>query len=218
MKFIKFGFGDAEYHMAIPDDQLSQNCAVEVINGYSYPFLTEFAPPAVVVDIGGHAGEYSAMAALNWPLANVVCFEPNPQLMECLTINAATFGFNVIPAAVSPLNNPTDNSWLRVSEMGSVMNSMLVQGEQTGEVIQVKQVSNELVNSFAPEVIKIDTEGMEYDILNALELDGVRLIYLEFHSEHDRLRLDKLLMPTHKLAWGRIQGENLGELMYIRRE
>ena len=46
-------------------------------------------------------------------------------------------------------------------------------------------------------ILKIDTEGAEVEILTDLQswLPKTELIFIEFHSEEDRLAIDQLLTP-----------------------
>ena len=65
-------------------------------------------------------------------------------------------------------------------------------------------------------MLKVDTEGCEVPIFASLleRLGGVKVIYLEYHSEADRRELDAMLSPTHQLFFGRLVGDS-GELLYL---
>src|SRR5690606_34270988 len=67
--------------------------------------------------------------------------------------------------------------------------------------------------------IKLDTEGSEVPILEALAplVADTAVVFVEYHSEGDRRRIDLLLGGTHILAGGRITGPHRGELTYARR-
>lgn len=226
MKTIKFEVGGKFHSMVIPDDDLSAVCAEDIINGKPYPFPDFFRTPAVVADLGGHAGEFSAMCRAIWPTSEVHCYEPNPALYPYLSENAAKFGFKVHPQGVGP--NKTKMR-LRKSLFGTVAYSFLEREQQTGESIEVLVVSISSVMELHPNVLKLDVEGFEYPLLcYAREYDrpgdpgwglkDVEMLHVEYHTTEDRRRIDDLLIDSHDLWFARIQHKNQGELTYIRRK
>ena len=69
------------------------------------------------------------------------------------------------------------------------------------------------------DILKIDTEGCEVPILEALSdlLPSVKVIYLEYHSDDDRKAFDRLLGDTHLLLHGHMM-VHLGEVTYVARD
>jgi hypothetical protein len=69
------------------------------------------------------------------------------------------------------------------------------------------------------DILKLDTEGCEVPILRSLasRLPRTGIIYVEFHSERDRMEIDRLVLPTHALFQGRIMKPYRGELCYVIR-
>ena len=67
------------------------------------------------------------------------------------------------------------------------------------------------------DILKLDTEGCEVPILRSLAawIPTISAIYVEFHSEVDRLEIDRLLSPTHYLWRGEIKHFCRGELCYM---
>ncbi|MGZ5410780.1 MAG: FkbM family methyltransferase, partial [Aeromicrobium sp.] len=69
------------------------------------------------------------------------------------------------------------------------------------------------------DVLKIDSEGCEVPILEALKdlLPSVKVIYLEYHSDDDRKEFDRLLGDTHLLMHGQMM-VHLGEVTYVAKD
>jgi FkbM family methyltransferase len=106
----------------------------------------------------------------------------------------------------------------------SVTNSVHPNAETSRESfeIEVRDAGSALVEAGITriDILKVDTEGCEVVIFESLKgfLPEVMVIYLEYHSEEDRLTLDQLLSPTHLLAKGAINGLHRGELCYVSRK
>ena len=70
------------------------------------------------------------------------------------------------------------------------------------------------------DILKLDTEGCEVPILGSM-LDVVaattKVVFLEYHSDEDRRRLDAMLEPSHQLVYGQNHFET-GELTYFARD
>jgi hypothetical protein len=86
------------------------------------------------------------------------------------------------------------------------------------EVIQLK-AANELLSSRIADgsLIKIDTEGCEVEILESLSLhyEKLSLIYLEYHSESARRKIDQMLANTHSLLFSQALQLHRGNVTYI---
>src|SRR5262249_16656004 len=69
------------------------------------------------------------------------------------------------------------------------------------------------------DILKLDTEGCEVPILQALTpwIPRIGPMYVEFNDAYDRLGIDRLMTATHVLAWGKITGPHRGELGYLAR-
>jgi hypothetical protein len=68
-------------------------------------------------------------------------------------------------------------------------------------------------------ILKLDTEGCEVPILRDVSavLGGVDLLYVEYHSEEDRLAIDDLLRGQMMLAVGRAMMPHRGTSVYVAR-
>ena len=71
-----------------------------------------------------------------------------------------------------------------------------------------------------PDIIKIDTEGCELPILSSMSesVRAAKVVYLEYHSEEDRIAIDEMLRPTHILYAGSVTFPHRGEFVYVRND
>jgi hypothetical protein len=91
------------------------------------------------------------------------------------------------------------------------------------EEIEIKSILEE-ISVQEPQIVKIDTGGMEVDILNGIfsrewpkDLQ-VFVFYIEFYSENDRKKIDEILSETHSLVFANIQFPHRGTLCYMVKE
>jgi hypothetical protein len=102
--------------------------------------------------------------------------------------------------------------------------SSVVKGEGTTaetELITLRSVRDWLgeCGIAGIDVLKIDTEGCEVPLLEALGdlLPSVKVIYLEYHSDDDRKAFDRMLGDTHLLMHGQML-VHLGEVTYVAKD
>jgi hypothetical protein len=69
------------------------------------------------------------------------------------------------------------------------------------------------------DILKMDTEGCETQLLMSLYpfVTGAKIIYIEYHSENDRLFIDGLLTRTHYVCFARANFPHRGELVYLNK-
>jgi len=169
-----------------------------VLEGREYPPLPfkSFAPP-VIFDIGAHIGAAALYFAHRYPRARIHCFEPNPKTLPVLHHNVA--GLEQVTVHDHGLGAQARMAELYGGLHSTMQVSFLPNPENTAEVatVPIRDVAGVLaqVPLAAPALIKLDTEGMELEILNALagHLAAVGVLYVEYHSESDRRAIDALL-------------------------
>jgi FkbM family methyltransferase len=137
--------------------------------------LAAVHPGAVVYDIGAHAGSIAlGVARLVGPSGRVVAFEADPKNVESLKENGSrnrvTASLEVVHAAVwshSAINIPFRRGGNRRSHGGVATDSQHpVLG--TGESINVPAIALDdfIANGGpAPQLVKVDVEGGEYEVL-----------------------------------------------------
>ena len=153
------------------------------------PFLLSMArelvqPGMVVWDVGANVGLFSfAAAALG---ATVVAIEADLWLVQLLQRSSRLNHLPVtaVPAAVTDQCGVTT---LHVSADGRSSNS--VHGEGPGQTI-VSITLDSLLDSFpAPSVIKVDVEGMEYNVLKGAKtvLKANPTLFCEVSQHHEEI-------------------------------
>jgi FkbM family methyltransferase len=175
---------------------------------------SEYAPPPeaklrpeevrVVLDIGANIGIASLYFAANFPNATVHAFEPDPANCEVLTANARALPrIQVHPFALGAedgelelfeSDQPTNLGGYSAHGLGvNPGRSQKVPVRHAGRALAALGVER-------ADVLKIDTEGAEWEILTALDpelLGGVRLIMGELHGRRDFELLDYLQPMFH---------------------
>lgn len=174
----------------------------------------EYAPPAefrvdpasisTVLDIGANIGVSALYLSTVFPKATIYAFEPEPRNVELLTLNAQQRNnIRVLPFALGARDgelilydsdNPTNFGGF--SSYGEGVNrtsskTVLVRG--TASALDELGISS-------VDIIKIDTEGAEWDILMTMReemLCKTKLIIGELHGHRDFALLDRLQPNFH---------------------
>ena len=146
----------------------------------------------VVLDIGANIGIASTYLSRRFPQAKIFAFEPVPSNFGLLTKNIEALG-NVRPI-MKALGAKDGSFEMFVSDTESNLGgySFHEAGSNVGrrirvEVREARSMMRELGIESA-DVIKIDTEGAEYDIVTNLGRDflgNVKWIYGELHGNRD---------------------------------
>lgn len=154
--------------------------------------LPEGGAPSTILDIGGNIGIASIYFADLFPAAKIYTFEPIPENFSILLKN--TGGYSNIKAFCVALGK--EDCKLQINASDDNMNfggfSFFGLGVNEGRktAVEVKEASSFLAGLGITKVdlIKIDTEGSEFDIITALNqsmLSNVRWIIGELHGIRD---------------------------------
>ena len=140
--------------------------------------------PASIVDIGA----FAQRAHQQWPAAQIYCYEPMPFNLIQLRRNAP-IGTTVVSAAVRAQSG-LDEIFIGDNFVTGGFSQL---GRQTKQKILVECIAaTELP---AADLLKIDTEGSEVEILQALSFETTRAVFLEYHSLADARTIRELLTP-----------------------
>jgi FkbM family methyltransferase len=157
-------------------------------------YFPEKIKPEVILDIGGNVGITSIYLASIFPNATIYSFEPLLENYKILQKNTQQYGnIKVFNIGLGSKNGSfkvflSDDS----ENFGGVSFYTKVEGNKTEsytecKVRNINDVIQEL-NISAIDLIKIDTEGAEYDILSCLNDEILRSIYWitgELHGNRD---------------------------------
>lgn len=146
----------------------------------------------VILDIGANIGIASTYLATRFPKARIFAFEPVPANFSVLKKNVAQFeNVQALPVALGRENGSFE-MFFSDSESNLGGFSFHRAGSDVAQKIHVEvrsadSMMRELELDRA-DVIKIDTEGAEYDIITSLDrnfLSRVKWIYGELHGNRD---------------------------------
>lgn len=191
-----------------------------ILEGKNYPFLYE-GPAACILDVGANAGAFSVFAGICYPEARIIACEPSAAVFECLTRNAAMNPH--IEAHHLGLYRKDMRARLYRGKLDSMHASISknVQSSSRWEEVRLRNARNFLreIGVRSVDILKLDTQGCEVPILKSLATycRRMKVIYVEYHSERDRLEIDVRLSPTHILCHGRISFAHRGMLAYMRK-
>ena len=217
---IEIRRGDGVYSFECFDTDYSKGISRSILNGETYPALPFIGDVRTVVDIGANVGAASVYFSLNYPLADVYAYEPDPRSFDLLRRNAERVPRirleNVGLFSADCRKLLYDSNFDSVT--ASVRTSILNRG--TGTEVVLRDAAAVLAAIPQPDIIKIDTEGCEVPILYAARdiAANSKVVYVEYHSETDRRIIDCLLGPTHILVRGGASNPHRGEFCYVRRD
>jgi len=201
------------------DNPLSQAVNTAILEGKTYPIMDFVKDVKVIIDVGANVGAASIHFALRYREAIIYAFEPWADSFRLLSQNVAAlpriraFDFGLLD---SDCRMP-----LYLSNLDAVTNSVSSSPLNSGRFVEICLRDAAAVcrqeQIQAIDVLKIDTEGCELAILESLAgfLDKIKVIYLEYHDEADRLAIDGLLKRTHILTGAKVIRPHLGELCYV---
>jgi FkbM family methyltransferase len=135
-----------------------------------------------ILDLGGNCGGFTKMA-INAGASKVISLEPCPHNHQILCINAPE-AIN-LNAAVTEGPSGKATFYYADSKRSSSSSSIHPRRNSSDLKITVEAYNiNELLEKYRPDIVKMDIEGKEYDILDAMEVipKYVKQFAIEFHS------------------------------------
>jgi len=172
--------------------------SVYVDHDYDVPGI-DWGAIRSIVDVGAHIGSFTVWAARRAPDARCLAVEPNPEtfalLSQNLRRNALTGRVQAINVAVAGESGAgtlefTDHSLgTRLSRGGA--GQVAVKISTLADLLSEAQIAQ-------IDLLKIDCEGMEYEVLGGLPRDllqGIRTVACEYHPmpPHEVGELDQVL-------------------------
>jgi FkbM family methyltransferase len=194
--------------------------ANKILNGDVYAAFAGIEPIDVIVDIGANIGAAAVFFKTNYPGASIYCFEPSQYSFDLLKYNTSYFenihcfnyGLYDIDSIVKLYKGKIDS----ISD--SIFHNHHVSYDFS--IIKLRKASQLLnyIGIHVIDILKVDTEGCEVNILRniANSLAKVKVIYLEYHSELDRILIDAILRKSHILFSSNATNSHRGELTYVR--
>ena len=204
-----------------PDEGNAATHIHDILTGNVYkPVQLKDFTPTRIIDIGANVGASAIYFHSQYPNAQVTCFEPSTKNFGYLTQNLQ----DIDHITLNPfgLSDTTKITTLFQGKTQCLQYSIFKNTEvsESGEQIQLKAAFDEVKKIIENQtVIKIDTEGCEFPILNSIKtlFNQLQVIYLEFHSEKDRIGIDNLLNQTHGIWNASVKHPHRGDVCYLHR-
>lgn len=182
-KFIK-GVLDKYYkkRFEIPDPEISLKLLKQ--QGFT---------PKTIFDVGAFNGDFSTMARQIWPDADIVCFEGLPDKVEKLKLKFGNSNVKIVEGLVGERNDK-DVKFFKVESATSVLEEQTPNDFEVG--YQTMRTLDSCIEEFSlnnAQLLKIDTQGYEYNILKGFEKNlskvDVVLAELNFIDIHKNVKL-----------------------------
>lgn len=201
------------------DSEVSIQSARQILDGKVYQLLEGIGAVNVIVDIGANIGAASVYLKSSYPAAELYAFEPSRASFELLKRNLT--GMSKVQIYNCGLHELEGTARLYRGRLDGISDSIVPGLDVTDEYfeIELKSAADEMhrLQLQVIDILKIDTEGCEVPILRSMVkwLGGIKVIYLEYHSELDRQIIDLILRRSHVLYASRATNPHRGELTYI---
>lgn len=146
----------------------------------------------VILDCGANIGLSTLYFSKKYPRHRIICFEPDPELFEVLTINMKS-------NEVINLECKNTAVWINDDELSFYSDGGMAGNLFSGrDDLEVKVRAEKLEPYLSKEIdfLKIDIEGAEIEVLKANEmmLGNVQNIFVEYHCYvNERQQLEVIL-------------------------
>jgi FkbM family methyltransferase len=190
-----------------------------ILSGADYPVIPlDGFTPRVIIDVGANVGATALYFLSRYPSSRVLCFEPATLNIEYLRRNTGfTDRIEVFPYG---LYSETTVAPLYEGKTQCMQYSVYPGPEVTEQSTQIElhRALDELQGiSESPWLLKVDVEGAELAILKSMEplFAHIGVIYLEYHSERERLAFDALLTTDFMLWRSSANMVHRGNVAYV---
>jgi FkbM family methyltransferase len=220
MHYINFTYGELQIKFECLNNVHTVQHVTSILKGDTYKSVPCIPNVKTIVDVGANLGATSLLFSCWYPDATLYSIEPQREVYEILARNsernpnAKCFNFGLYD---SQRRTPLYKSRVEAGT-ASIGKSFL--NTALSEEIELRDAATFFKDQQidAIDILKVDTEGCEYPILMSIKekLPRIWVIYLEYHSEEDRRRIDDLLAPTHVLLRAKVEKAHCGEVTYVR--
>jgi FkbM family methyltransferase len=207
--------------LTFPDTGNARFHYKKIIEGGDYRLInTQNYKPECFVDIGANVGATSIFFAQHFPDTRFLCYEPSPTNFGYLEVN--THHIRNLERFSFGLNDEAGIHKLYSGRRQCLQYSLKADAEVTDswQAVEIRNAYAELERKVQnSSILKVDTEGCELSILNNLApmLSRFDVIYLEYHSESDRITIDSMLRENYVLWLADATLVHRGLVSYISR-
>lgn len=216
-------FASLSTEVTLPDTSNMDQILREISAGKTYPALPFLADDVdLVMDIGANVGIAAIFFSAVYPKARVFAYEPSARTFETLAANAQRVErVTPVHAGLSDANGTTEIIFGYSGETSSLYRNPMTTGDsETIRLIRASEEFDRVLEGARFPVLKIDTEGSEVPVLRDLgsRIQRVAALYLEYHSEEDRVWIDRLAADNGlTLFSSEACHPHRGEICYVRR-
>jgi FkbM family methyltransferase len=187
----------------------------EVITGDCYG-LAKSPPISFALDVGGHIGSFAVALKHHHPGAKVISFEPFFDNYEILERNTASLeGAQAENIAI--VGGPEHEIGFQPPGVCSRPDLNTGDGRlmpSSSFKVRARRLSEFMVGVPSVDILKLDCEGAEIQILEALakvgDLPRVKRIVGEWHFDNAYEKLEAILWKTHTFEWSRLVVNGVG--------
>ena len=145
-------------------------------------------PGATVLDLGGGIGGFAVLAAVAGA-RRVYAFEPTPDTFDLLVANVEPWPGTIVAveAAVTVEAGTVHMSGFGAMPDGTI-NTGLPAVADEGIEVQAVSIHDVLARESTWDVVKVDIEGHEYPLFEAIttaEWDRIKMVTMEFHHDDE---------------------------------
>lgn len=149
--------------------------------------------PKTIFDVGAYNGEFAKMVAGIWTDANIICFEGLSDKVEKLNQNISSSRIKIIEGLVGERNDDKVK-FFKVESATSVLEENTPNNFEVGyQKMHTLDYCIDTYNLDFPGLLKIDTQGYEYNVLKGFEKNihhtEVVLAELNFIDIHKEVKL-----------------------------
>ncbi|NDV69040.1 FkbM family methyltransferase [Dysgonomonas sp. 25] len=170
----------------------------EIFLDETYRFHSKKETP-LILDCGANVGLSAIYFKRLYPKAQVIAFEADQDIAKTLSSNLHSFGFDDVEIVSKAVW--TANTTLEFMSDGAV-GGQIVEGREGSTKIEAIRLRDYLEKEV--DFLKIDIEGVEYDILKdcADKLINVKNLFIEYHSFlNNEQKLDEILLVLKKAGF-----------------
>ena len=213
-----------EMKFCYSNNEFMKNVIIGIFKGNDYPILRlPNYTPKRIIDVGANIGATAIYFLSHFPNAEIFCYEPS--LRNYMYLQKNTKHFSNIKNFQYGLNNESIQIELFHGKDQPAQDSIIMSKEtaENSEVVNLVKASEEIAKKGIKEIsiLKIDTEGCEVPILSEFQLlenANIDMIYIEYHSEDDRLTIDRLLSSDFLLFHSSANAVHRGTNGYISKD
>jgi len=154
-------------------------------------FLKKYIKPeSIVIDIGANIGQFNFFCHSVLKSKKIYSFEPLKETFKILQLN--TNGRNIFNCAISSKNKDVLNMYIPET---SLMATLVKDNYKKKEKVSVRKLDSiiEIRNENKIDLLKIDTEGSEYDVTKASEETLKKTKYLLIEASLNRKSIGNLV-------------------------